>query len=398
MVQKLLVVSERFWYEGGGGELATYHIIKLLRNLFDIYVITGTGHFAKVDSVKFIYEPLLSVRNKHLLWTLTLKLNKLSYFKKLIETVDIVYIPRLAFPIIQLAKRLNKKVIIHLHDYIPISYTSTILAPFEEHKYRIAKDDILLECIKGKKHCVVASLTWWLPKLAKKWISEADVIICVSKRQAYIISELLSDLKDKIRIVYNPIPNVSNYKKRFSDFPVFLYVGGGSYIKGFHVIVKALKNINNTHIGNAKILFANTYTYQQISKLMMLKRKTGLNIEVLGRINYKYLLSLHSTVWSLIFPSINEEPLPYAVLESMTLGTLPVASAVGGVGEIVENTYASRMLHKVGNAEELSNRIKDVLSLSREEIINISKSIMDSTRKKFNNEKIKRELSDLFHI
>ena len=42
---------------------------------------------------------------------------------------DVVYIPRLAFPVIPYAKALGKTVIVHLHDYIPVSYSAAILAP-----------------------------------------------------------------------------------------------------------------------------------------------------------------------------------------------------------------------------------------------------------------------------
>jgi len=39
---KLLVVTERYWPEGGGGELATHLILNMLRKCFEIIVVTGS--------------------------------------------------------------------------------------------------------------------------------------------------------------------------------------------------------------------------------------------------------------------------------------------------------------------------------------------------------------------
>jgi len=165
---------------------------------------------SKLPSVRYVYEPLLSKREKPVLWLNTVKLVHTQRFQKLLRESDVVYIPRFAFPIISYAKKLGKKVVVHLHGYIPISYTATVLAPYEEHKHRITLDDIRLECMKSLKHCVGVSLLWWLPKLARKWVSQADKVICVSRRQAEIIADQAPELRDKIEVVYNPATTGNN--------------------------------------------------------------------------------------------------------------------------------------------------------------------------------------------
>jgi len=79
-VSKLLVVAERYWPEGNGGELATHLILELLRDSFEITVVTGMLSPARTEGVGYIYEPLLSVRNKHLLWFNTLRLAQSRVF------------------------------------------------------------------------------------------------------------------------------------------------------------------------------------------------------------------------------------------------------------------------------------------------------------------------------
>jgi len=130
---KLAVFSERFWPEGSGGELATYLILKLLASTgdFEIDVYTGTRRPVQVPGASIKTIEFLRVSNK-----IHLYLNMLGNkrcIEKAIKKADIVYIPRFSYPAISIAKKLGKKVVVHLHDYQPISYTAVILST-EVHK------------------------------------------------------------------------------------------------------------------------------------------------------------------------------------------------------------------------------------------------------------------------
>jgi len=393
---RLLVVTERYWPDGGGAELATHLILELLRDNFEITVVTGTQSPAKVEGVRYVYEPLLSARSKHLLWFNTLRLTRSRVFEKLVERADVVYVPRLTFPIIPLAKRLGKRIVVHLHDYIPISYTAIVLAPFEEHRHRILRDDLELECVRDLGHCAAAVLTVRLmPRLARRWASMADVIICVSKRQAQIVSELAPELRDKITVIYNPPPKVPNLDKKPSEKPTFLYSGGGSIVKGFPLILNALKELakSNRRL-EARFIFTNTYTEKQIMELQNLRKKYGLNIEVLGRISYENVLKLHSESWTLLFPSIWEEPLPYSVVESMLLGTVPIASRVGGIPEILNNTRFLHFSFEPGNLTSFIDAITTVAYMDPVELIEMGAELRQHITKKFSS--VEKDLAKLF--
>ena len=114
-------------------------------------------------------------------------------------------------------------------------------------------------CIKGLKHCVGVNLLWWLPRLARKWISQADKVICVSRRQTGIIASQAPELKSKIEVIYNPLPpelvNVEP-RKDLDSVPTFLYVGGDSYVKSFHILLQALKELGKQGIKAKFILGA----------------------------------------------------------------------------------------------------------------------------------------------
>jgi glycosyltransferase involved in cell wall biosynthesis len=395
----ILAISERYWPEGGGGEFATHLILNILRKRFEVTVVTGTRSPSKLPGVKYVYEPLLSKREKPILWLNTVKLVHTQSFQKLLRESDVVYIPRFAFPIISYAKKLGKKVVVHLHDYIPISYTAIVLAPYEEHKHRITLDNIRLECMKSLKHCIGANLLWWLSKLARKWVSQADKIICVSKRQAEIIADQAPELRDKIEVVYNPLPpEIINAepRKELDDTPTFLYIGGDSYIKGFHILLKAVKELGKQGI-RLCIFLAGEYNYSNLRILSELRSKyQSLEIWVLGKVGYKDVIKLHEKSWALISPSITEEPLPYAVVEAMTLGTIPVASSVGSLPEIVGDCPAKKFLFKPGDVNDLIEKLKILTLQFKENILSLATECRNHIIEIFNKEDIERKIVGVF--
>jgi glycosyltransferase involved in cell wall biosynthesis len=398
-VSSILVVTERYWPEGSGGELATHLILDILRKRFDVTVVTGTKNLSRLSGVKYIYESLLSKQKKPILWLNTLKLIRSQRFQKLLRESDIVYIPRFAFPIIPYAKKLGKKVVVHLHDYIPISYTATVLAPYEEHKHRITLDDIGLECMKSHKHCIGASLLWWLPKLARKWVSQADKVICVSKRQAEIIADQAPKLRDKIEVVYNPLPpEIINAepRKELDDTPTFLYVGGDSHIKGFHILLKAMKELGKQGI-KARFILTNRYSRESIKILNTLTNKyENLRIDVVGRVEYHELIKLHEKAWALVFPSIWEEPLPYAVVEAAALDTIPIASRAGGVTELLNGIIAQQFTVIPGSVNDLAKRLSMITSLTTDEVKVLGFKLREEILRKLDPNKIERRIIEIF--
>lgn len=398
-MSKIFVISEKYWPDGSGGELATHLILSVLKKKFNIIVVTGTKNPSRVSDVKYIYEPLLSRQEKPVLWLNILRFVNTQKFQKLLLESDIVYIPRFAFPIIPFAKKLGKKVVVHLHDYIPISYTSVVLAPYEEHKHSIILDDIKLECMRSFKHCMGANLIWWLPKLARKWISQADKVTCVSRRQAEIIADQAPELRDKIEVVYNPLPpeiiNVEP-RKELDDTPTFLYVGGDSYVKGFYILLKAIKELGRQGI-KARFILTNKYSRKSIKILNTLNNKyENLRIELVGRVEYHELLKLHEKAWALIFPSIWEEPLPYAVVEAMALGTIPIASKVGGIPGLLDDTMLESFMFTPQNSSELIKIIKKLSTFDSNEVLSLSHKIRSITLKKFDTNNISRKIVQIF--
>jgi glycosyltransferase involved in cell wall biosynthesis len=395
----ILVITERCWPYGGGTELATHLILDILRRGFNVIVITGAQKCRELKGVEYIYEPLLSNPSRPVLWFNALRLIQTQRFRRVLYQSDFVYVPKFAYSVVPYAKKIGKRVVIHLHDYAPVSNAISVLAPYEQHKHRVVLDDIFILCKTRVSYCVGAAILWWLPKLARKWVSQADKIICVSKRQAEIIADQAPELRDKIEVVYNPLPpEIINTepRKELDDTPTFLYVGGDSYVKGFHILLKAVKELGKQGIG-LRIFLVGGYNYSSLRILSELRSKyQSLEIKVLGKVSHKDVIKLHEKSWALIFPSITEEPLPYAVVEAMTLGTIPVASSVGGVPEIVGDCPAKKFLFKPGDVNVLIEKLKILTLQSKENILSLAMECRNHIIEIFNKESIERKIVRVF--
>jgi len=394
----VLVISEQWWPEGTGGILASHLIANILRDSgFELTVVHGTRQPKIVRGINYIYTELLNVRNKYKLWINCMLLVRESWFLKVMHEYDAIYIPRYCYPLIPMAEKLGKKVIVHLHDYQPVSYNAVVFNEARERSFLNA-DDIRFELLEHNSALrAFGALSAPANALCRKWVSEVDVMICVSKRQSEIISNRAPELAYKIKVVYNPLPETPPLEEKFVN-PTFTFAGGGSYIKGFQIFVQASLNVLKKG-KNASFMFAGGLRGFKQHHMKLLERLNGShmgNFRLLGRLPYEDVIRLYSRSHAVLVPSISEEPLPYVVMEAMAVGTLPLASRIGGIPEIVEGTYAEGMLFEPGSVEELVDRMESVLALSNEQIKEIGFKLRETVMKRFNPETIKASLIEAF--
>lgn len=392
----VLVVSEQWWPEGTGGILASRLIARMLKDVkFKLTVVHGTKEPEIVKDISYIYTKLLNVRNKHKLWISCFILARQIWFLKAIHNCDVVYIPRYCYPLIPLVKKLNKKVIVHLHDYQPISYNAVIFNGTRQNTFSPNADIVKFEVLEHNSiPRAFGAFTAPANMLCRLWLREADIIICVSQRQAEIISNLAPELAHKIRIIYNPLPETPPMEEKFKH-PAFIYAGGGSYIKGFYILVEGVLDILKRR-NDVSFMFAGSFrhVYKKIAE--RLNNVFAGRLKLLGSLPHEDVLRLYSRSHAVLIPSICEEPFPYVVMEAMAMGTLPVASKVGGIPEIVKGTYAEKMMFAPGNPDELADRIEAILSTSRVQLVDIGSELREIVLKRFNNENIKRQLLEVF--
>ena len=395
----ILIISEQWWPEGTGGNLASHLIARILRGAgFKLTIIHGSKQPECIKGVDYVYTDLLSARNKHRLWLTCSILSKQVWFRKVVRRCDVVYIPRYCYPLIPHVKKLGKKVIVHLHDYQPISYNAVVFNDEERSNFDLS-NIIRFEVLEhgSTLRAILGMLTAPVSGLCRLWLSEADAVICVSRRQAKIISNRAHQLAHKIKVVYNPLPETPPVEKKFEN-TTFTYTGGGSYIKGFHIFIKASLNVLK-HGNNVSCMLTGGlrgFRNQHMKLLEKLNDSLTGSFRLLGHLPYEDVLKLYSRSHAVLVPSIWEEPLPYVVMEAMVMGAIPIASRIGGIPEIVKGTYAERMMFTPGNSNEMADRMGEVLSLSKDQLVDIGCKLREVALRRFNNEIIKRQLLKVF--
>jgi glycosyltransferase involved in cell wall biosynthesis len=83
-------------------------------------------------------------------------------------------------------------------------------------------------------------------------------------------------------------------------------------------------------------------------------------------------MQIYQKAWALIFPSIWEEPLPYAIIESLMTQTVPLSSEVGGIPELIESNEVKKFLFKPGDIKELYEGLLTISMMTKEDLIELS--------------------------
>jgi glycosyltransferase involved in cell wall biosynthesis len=395
---RILLFSKLFWPEGRGGELATYLIAKsILSKHFNVTIVSGTRR-PEPDVLKvarYVYWNTLESRFKPVEWFKLVANTK--YIRGLIEGADVVYITsHTLIPLAIIAKTLKPsiKVVLHAHNYQLLTFTSVVLAG----RGPDIATDIMVEYGEHRSllRAILAGLGHYVNLVNRIALNYVDKVICVSRRQCEILVEHIPELKGRTTVIYNPPPPLPGIDRNLYEEPTLIYTGGGSYVKGYHLALKALTRIATRlkcriymihvkEMGNAKRIV------ERISQSL-----NGRLISLDRIPQHKEYLELLRRSWGLLFPSIYEEPLPYAVVESMLLGTIPVASRVGGVPEIVEGTPAEEYMFTPGDAGELLDRVEKLVSQPREAIVDTGMKLREHALRLFNMEEITGVFVNLF--
>ncbi len=384
----IAVLTEKFWPEGSGGELATYLFLKEIASRKNWYfkIITGTDlekipqDIKEFKNIDFKFLKFYRSRHRLDLW---LKIYRnIGTLLRFLRDADILYLPGLGVIVSSAIKKRNNsiRIIHHSHGYLPLSYNSAVYYPYEERMKRIYIDTCLYAGEKGLSYLLACLILHYpLTHFVQKNLKTVDSLICVSKRQAHIINYSLPWTKNLTRVVYNPIPKdvfTFNDKSLYLyDVPTLIYTGGDNPVKGFNFVIEIIRYIGLKNNSNVKFILTNNYSEKSVKKI---KKVSKGNVELLGRVERNKLLELYSRSWILVFPSIYEEPLPYTVVEASLLNTLPVSFPVGGVPEIIEGTIASKFisydisinsyLDRIEKAIEVISNNRDILSTLNEKI------------------------------
>jgi len=395
----VVVFSKLFWPEGGGAELATYIIVRdILSKHFDVTVVSGTRKPSSdiLKCCKYIHWSVLESRYKPVEWLRIFP--SLQTLKRLVKDADVVYIPsHTLIPLTVIVKRVkpDEKIVIHLHNYQPLTFTSVVLAGREPD----LATDILVELGESGSlfRAIASGIGHYINILNRIALRYADRVICVSRRQCELVEKYVPEVRGRTTVVYNPLPPMPSIERDPDETPTLLYLGGGSYIKGFHIAVKVLAEILAKHDCRVYVTYGRSIRPEQVELLERLSKKFNGRLKALGRLPYEELFKLYSKAWALLFPSICEEPLPYAVLEAAATGTIPVAFNFGGVPEVVRGTSMKSFLCRPSDLSCMIEKLEYLESLAINELFEMGQELMDAVLKRFSLNVIEERIVKLFN-
>jgi glycogen synthase len=205
-------------------------------------------------------------------------------------------------------------------------------------------------------------LSTWMEKTG---VEAADRIIAVSNDSKKDIMKCYNVPEDKIEVIYNGI-DLNQYKKtgvnvarkKYGiDGRYILFVGRISRQKGIIHLVDAVKYLPQ----DVKVvLCASTPDTEEIKMEMEEKVKLYPNIIWIDKmVTKEEIIELYSNAEVFVCPSIYE-PFGIINLEAMACNTPVVASATGGIKEVVVDGETG-FLVEPGNPEDLAEHIKKLL-------------------------------------
>ncbi|WP_020162400.1 glycosyltransferase family 4 protein [Cycloclasticus pugetii] len=246
--------------------------------------------------------------------------NVVSYGRrvsKVVKEFDIVYLHNEPNVLFMLSKQKRQKIVLHMHnDHL----SSRIFRPF--YRRTLAKVDIIL-CVSDyiRKQAVTC-----FPEYADRF----RVILNATD------PEVFKPYGDKAKQELVDIVDLKENSR------YLLYVGRLSPVKGVHVLIEAFQEIHRQMPDTFLIITGSSFfggaaktDYEK--ELVSLAEPVSDAILFTGYLPHIKLKYLYSVADMVVFPSVWQEPFGLVILEAMASGSCLVASAVGGIPEVVSN-------------------------------------------------------------
>ncbi|MBA6265138.1 glycosyltransferase [Colwellia sp. Bg11-12] len=185
-----------------------------------------------------------------------------------------------------------------------------------------------------------------IPARAKQIVKasiHADGILCVSKALSQEMVSLGIN-ESKISVIYNGVDH-SKFGAKIYPAPVnsyVLFVGNLKHDKGVLELVRGFAKISHQH-PELHLIFAGDGAEKNNIISCAEKFNISAKVSLLGSVEHNALPELISCAKILALPSYNEG-VPNVVLEAMACGTTILATKVGGIPEIVDESICGTLI------------------------------------------------------
>lgn len=357
----------------GGAELIAHYQAKLLKDRgYNVIVFAGenTAGQERYSVRKDYYDGLTIFRA--CLWPQDYQTDAVNfshpridaYFDSLLDalTPEVVHMHNLvglSAGIIHAAKRRRIRTVLTLHDYWGFCFKNTLIKRDNE----ICRDyNRCAECMASisdaaDRHIPIRMRQDFL----KLQLSDVDVFISPSLylAQAYVRAGIPVE---KMKVIWNGIDlaRFSSVTKTPRRGQIrYTFIGHFGSHKGIGVILDALQlgqfsdRIALNLVGGGELT---THLRARVRALGL-----GSIVKFWGTVNNSQIEEVFQETDVLILPSIWPENQPVSITEAMATGTPVIASAIGGIPELVVHGYNGYLFHP-GSAADLAEKMWEFIA------------------------------------
>ncbi len=343
MIMKILQVN-KFYYPRRGADKYFLFLEKVLTergHQVRVFSMKGPNNLDSKDKNFFSNNVDLHTKNlkdkfkaaKSVIYNLEAKKKFTSLLNEF--TPDIIHCHniyhQLSPSILDVARKKNIPVVMHLHDYKLIcpnyklytkgKYCKRCLNGnyFQCTKYRCIDNNLIKSLLASIEMTIHHKFLKIYEKGVDKFIAPSIFIknICLEAgwdEAKFFILENISPIK------VTPVNKLKNY---------FLYFGALEEEKGIDLAIKAAAR------SNKELVIAGSGSYK--SELEKLGKELNAKLKFTGQVQGTELEKLLSEALAIIIPSRWPENMPLAAIEAMSAAKTIIVSNMGGLPELVEN-------------------------------------------------------------
>jgi glycosyltransferase involved in cell wall biosynthesis len=354
----------------GGAELITHQQAKVLRNAgHEVVVCAGDigGRVKRYECVREKYDSLDVYRIG--LLPEDYHPERLNFFHRKVEerfsellesfSPDVVHLHNvvgLSVGLISLSRDSGAKTVVTLHDYWAVCPKNTILDSSGIVCLDYNNCDKCIPSFKLNGGLQVPA------RLRRDYIDlqaqEVDVFVSPSRylADAHINAGFP---REKFRVIWNGIDvqRFSKIRKKEAEGRVirFSFIGHFGKHKGIAVLLEAMKLVSEKN--RFRVNFVGIG--EELDRTRRHVREMGLrrSVKYWGRVGHDRIETVYQETDVLILPSIWPENHPGTITESMSSRTPVIASAIGGIPELLHDGVTG-WLFEAGNANQLAQKME----------------------------------------
>jgi glycosyltransferase involved in cell wall biosynthesis len=336
MVCKVCFISPEYWpLTGGTGAYVYYLSNELLKNGYQIYIVTGSNQAQDIQvnpqlDVSFLKIPKMPIVKSFMLAG--------SSYRKLQSVCDTANID-ITHPQLPLTPNFA----------VPPNFGKTLVCTVHSTWKGEA------EAIRGEPYSrlnanekFLVSFNWFLRFFEEGMLARARKIIAVSHFTKWELVNYYKIPESKIRVIHNGVdinkfkPAVDKRKVKaelgFNPDDLAIVSVGRLYArKGLFTLIESMPTIIK-RFSNAKFIISGKGQSDEMKKLITYAEKLGVknNIIFTGYYPDKKLPKLYQAADVFAFSTFYEHH-PFAVLEALATGLPVVTTTVGGIPETIDS-------------------------------------------------------------